>query len=107
MMPGLTRKELDGLIVSFGSPIGADGDTLAQVLGPESSRLQPDLGAWPLHRELYPVGLDAGQRGTRRCGGVSRSVSFSGMRRPVMGGGGDREGRAKPVADMARTRCSA
>ena len=30
---GLIRKELDGLIVSFGSPIGADGDTLAQVLG--------------------------------------------------------------------------
>src|ERR1700685_297633 len=30
---GLTREELDGLIVSFGSPIGADGDTLAQVLG--------------------------------------------------------------------------
>src|SRR5258708_37849432 len=30
---GLSRNELDGLIVSFGSPIGADGDTLAQVLG--------------------------------------------------------------------------
>src|SRR5208283_3243012 len=30
---GLTRRDLDGLIVSFGSPIGADGDTLAQVLG--------------------------------------------------------------------------
>ncbi|HJU10443.1 MAG TPA: hypothetical protein VJ728_06190, partial [Candidatus Binataceae bacterium] len=30
---GLARDELDGLIVSFGSPIGADGDTLAQVLG--------------------------------------------------------------------------
>src|SRR4051794_10872861 len=30
---GLGRTELDGLIVSFGSPIGVDGDTLAQVLG--------------------------------------------------------------------------
>src|SRR5712675_610690 len=30
---GLSRNDLDGLIVSFGSPIGADGDTLAQVLG--------------------------------------------------------------------------
>src|SRR3984957_12846209 len=30
---GLARKDLDGLIVSFGSAIGADGDTLAQVLG--------------------------------------------------------------------------
>ena len=30
---GLRRDDLDGLIVSFGSPIGADGDTLAQLLG--------------------------------------------------------------------------
>src|SRR5713226_9799531 len=30
---GLKREELDGLIVSFGSPIGVDGDSLAQVLG--------------------------------------------------------------------------
>src|ERR1700733_8363209 len=30
---GLAREALDGLIVSFGSPIGADADTLAQVLG--------------------------------------------------------------------------
>src|SRR5215472_12958656 len=30
---GLVRGDLDGLIVSFGSPIGVDGDTLAQVLG--------------------------------------------------------------------------
>ncbi|MGH7933515.1 MAG: thiolase C-terminal domain-containing protein, partial [Candidatus Binataceae bacterium] len=30
---GLSRGDLDGLITSFGSPIGADGDTLAQVLG--------------------------------------------------------------------------
>src|SRR5271170_5029385 len=30
---GLTREELDGMIVSFGSPIGADGDTIAAMLG--------------------------------------------------------------------------
>src|SRR5260370_8160263 len=30
---GLQRKQLDGLIVSFGSPIGTDGDQLASVLG--------------------------------------------------------------------------
>src|SRR5580658_10460327 len=30
---GLARTELDGLVVTFGSPIGADADTLAQVLG--------------------------------------------------------------------------
>ena len=30
---GLKREDLDGMIVSFGSPVGADGDSLAQVLG--------------------------------------------------------------------------
>src|SRR5580658_1490677 len=30
---GLARTGLDGLVVTFGSPIGADADTLAQVLG--------------------------------------------------------------------------
>src|SRR5260370_33199982 len=30
---GLQRKQLDGLIGSFGSPIGTDGDQLAPVLG--------------------------------------------------------------------------
>ena len=30
---GLERDDLDGLIVSFGTPIGADADTLAYALG--------------------------------------------------------------------------
>ena len=30
---GLGRDDLDGLIVSFGSPLGADVDTLAPLLG--------------------------------------------------------------------------
>ena len=30
---GLARDDLDGLIVSFGTPIGADADTLAYALG--------------------------------------------------------------------------
>lgn len=30
---GLGRDDLDGLIVSFGTPIGADADTLAYALG--------------------------------------------------------------------------
>jgi acetyl-CoA acetyltransferase len=30
---GLTREELDGTIVSFGSAIGADSDIIAQLLG--------------------------------------------------------------------------
>jgi NADPH:quinone reductase-like Zn-dependent oxidoreductase len=29
----LARQELDGMIVSFGSPSGADGDTVALLLG--------------------------------------------------------------------------
>ena len=59
---GLKRADLDGLIVSFGSPIGADGDTIALVLGLQSARLQSNLGAWPLHRELHPMGRDDRQR---------------------------------------------
>ena len=30
---GLGRDDLDGLVVSFGTPIGADADTLAYALG--------------------------------------------------------------------------
>ncbi|HKA53423.1 MAG TPA: hypothetical protein VKJ47_07145, partial [Candidatus Binatia bacterium] len=30
---GMGRDDLDGLIVSFGTPIGADADTLAYALG--------------------------------------------------------------------------
>src|SRR5580693_3766557 len=89
---GLTRRELDGLIVSFGSPIGADGDTLAQVLG---LNLRAYNQTWAHGRftasciQWAAMLVNAGLANAVAC---LASVSFSGMRRPMMGGGGDREG---------------
>jgi acetyl-CoA acetyltransferase len=89
---GLTRKELDGMIVSFGSPIGADADTLAQVLG---LNLRAYNQTWA-HGRFTASGIqwaalmvNAGLADAVAC---LATVSFSGMRRPTMGGGGDREG---------------
>jgi acetyl-CoA acetyltransferase len=89
---GLTRGDLDGLIVSFGSPIGADGDTLAQVLG---LNLRAYNQTWAHGRftasciQWAAMIVNAGLANAVAC---LASVSFSGMRRPMMGGGGDREG---------------
>jgi len=89
---GILRKDLDGLIVSFGSPIGADGDTLAQVLG---LNLRAYNQTWAHGRftasciQWAAMLVNAGLADAVAC---LASVSFSGMRRPMMGGGGDREG---------------
>ncbi len=89
---GLARSDLDGLIVSFGSPIGADGDTLAQVLG---LNLRAYNQTWAHGRftassiQWAAMLVNAGLADAVAC---LASVSFSGMRRPMMGGGGDREG---------------
>ena len=89
---GLAREDLDGLIVSFGSPIGADGDTLAQVLG---LNLRAYNQTWAHGRftasciQWAAMIVNAGLADAVAC---LASVSFSGMRRPMMGGGGDREG---------------
>jgi acetyl-CoA acetyltransferase len=89
---GLARKDLDGLIVSFGSPIGADGDTLAQVLG---LNLRAYNQTWAHGRftasciQWAAMLVNAGLADVVAC---LASVSVSGMRGPVMGGGGDREG---------------
>ena len=89
---GLSRDDLDGLIVSFGSPIGADGDTLAQVLG---LNLRAYNQTWAHGRftasciQWAAMLVNAGLANAVAC---LASVSFSGMRRPMMGGGGDREG---------------
>jgi acetyl-CoA acetyltransferase len=89
---GLSRSELDGLIVSFGSPIGADGDTLAQVLG---LNLRAYNQTWAHGRftasciQWAAMMVNAGLANAVAC---MASVSFSGLRRPTMGGGGDREG---------------
>ena len=89
---GLVRGDLDGLIVSFGSPIGADGDTLAQVLG---LNLRAFNQTWAHGRftasciQWAAMLVNAGLANAVAC---LASVSFSGMRRPMMGGGGDSEG---------------
>jgi acetyl-CoA acetyltransferase len=89
---GLNRFELDGLIVSFGSPIGADGDTVAQVLG---LNLRAYNQTWAHGRftasciQWAAMMVNAGLANAVAC---MASVSFSGLRHPMMGGGGDREG---------------
>ncbi len=89
---GLARRELDGMIVSFGSPIGADGDTLAQVLG---LRLRTYNQTWAHGRftasciQWAAMIVNAGLANAVAC---LAAVSFSGLRRPMMGGSGDREG---------------
>lgn len=89
---GLTRERLDGLIVSFGSPIGADADTIAQVLG---LNLRAYSQTWAHGRftgsciQWAALMVNAGLADAVAC---LASVSFSGMRRPMMGGGGDAEG---------------
>jgi len=89
---GLGRDELDGLIVSFGSPIGADGDTLAQALG---LNLRAYNQTWAHGRftasciQWAALIVNAGLANAVAC---LASVSFSGMRRPMMGGAGDKEG---------------
>jgi len=89
---GLARDELDGMIVSFGSPIGADADTLAQVLG---LNLRAYNQTWAHGRftascvQWAALMVNAGLANAIAC---LATVSFSGMKRPMMGGGGDREG---------------
>ena len=89
---GLARPDLDGMIVSFGSPIGVDGDTLAQVLG---LRLRTYNQTWAHGRftasciQWAAMIVNAGLANAVAC---LAAVSFSGLRRPMMGGSGDREG---------------
>jgi acetyl-CoA acetyltransferase len=89
---GLQREELNGLIVSFGSPLGADGDQLASVLG---LNLRCYNQTWAHGRftascvQWAAMAVSAGLADTVAC---LAAVSFSGIRRPKMGGSGDREG---------------
>lgn len=89
---GLRREELDGMIVSFGSPIGADGDSIAQGLG---LKLRAANQTWAHGRftasciQWAAMIVNAGLADAVAC---LASVSFSGMRRPMMGGASDREG---------------
>ncbi len=89
---GLQREQLNGLIVSFGSPLGTDGDQLASVLG---LNLRCYNQTWAHGRftasciQWAAMAVNAGLADAIAC---LAAVSFSGMRRPKMGGAGDREG---------------
>lgn len=89
---GLTRDDLDGLIVSFGTPIGADADTLAYALG---LKLRMYNQTWAHGRftatciQNAAMAVSAGLANHVAC---LASISFSGFRKPMMGGAGDSEG---------------
>jgi len=89
---GLARGDLDGLAVSFGSPIGADGDSIAPLLG---LNLRAFTQTWAHGRftasciQWAAMVVSAGMANAVAC---LASVSFSGIKRPRMGGSGDREG---------------
>jgi acetyl-CoA acetyltransferase len=89
---GLVREDLDGLAVSFGSPIGADGDSIAPLLG---LNLRAFTQTWAHGRltasciQWAAMMVSAGMATAVAC---LASVSFSEIRRPKMGGSGDREG---------------
>src|SRR5271154_823742 len=89
---GLKSSELVGMKVSFVSPIGADGDTIAAVLG---LNLRSCNQTWAHGRftascvQWAAMIVNAGFANAVAC---LASVSFSGVRRPMMGGASDKEG---------------
>jgi acetyl-CoA acetyltransferase len=89
---GLSRDDVDGLIVSFGTPIGVDADTLAYTLG---LKLRMYNQTWAHGRftasciQWAAMAVHAGLANAVAC---LAAVSFSGVRRPMMGGAGDTEG---------------
>ena len=89
---GLGRDDLDGLIVSFGTPVGADADTLAYALG---LKLKMYNQTWAHGRftasclQWAAMAVNAGLANAVAC---LAAISFSGFRRPMMGGSGDSEG---------------
>src|SRR5262245_4999646 len=89
---GLKKDDLDGVIVSFGTPIGADADTLAYALG---LKLRMYNQTWAHGRftatciQNAAMAVSAGLANHVAC---LASISFSGFRKPMMGGAGDSEG---------------
>src|SRR5271167_4536632 len=87
---GLARDDLDGMAVSFGSPMGADGDSLAPMLG---LNLRAFTQTWAHGRftasciQWAAMMVSAGFASAVACLG---SWSLSHIRRPKFGGAGDR-----------------
>lgn len=89
---GLGRDDLDGLIVSFGSPIGADADTLAYALG---LKIRAYNQTWAHGRftassiQWAGMMVSAGLADVVAC---LAAISFSAFQKPMMGGVSDAEG---------------
>jgi acetyl-CoA acetyltransferase len=89
---GLTKNDIDGMAVTFGTPLGADADTLAFTLGLE---LRAYTQTWAHGRftgsalQWAAMTVAAGLADVVAC---LAAVSFTGVRRLRVGGGGDREG---------------
>ena len=89
---GLGRDDLDGLIVSFGSPIGADADTLAYALG---LNIRAYNQTWAHGRftassiQWASMMVSAGLADVVAC---LAAISFSAFQKPMMGGVSDAEG---------------
>ena len=104
---GLERDDLDGLIVSFGTPIGADADTLAYALG---LKLRAYNQTWAHGRftassiQWAALMVSTGMANVVAC---MASISFSGYRKPMMGGAETPRVGGRPAAGTAKTRCSA
>src|SRR5207245_5494913 len=73
-------------------PIGADADTLAQVLGLNIAAYSQTWAHGRFTASCIQWAAMAVNAGLAKAVACLASVSFSGLRRPMMGGAGDREG---------------
>jgi acetyl-CoA acetyltransferase len=89
---GLERDDLDGLIVSFGTPIGADADTLAHALGLKLKLYNQTWAHGRFTASCIQWAAMAASAGLASAIACLAAVSFSGYRKPMMGGAGDSEG---------------
>jgi acetyl-CoA acetyltransferase len=89
---GLGRDDLDGLIVSFGTPIGADADTLAYALGLKLKMYNQTWAHGRFTASCIQWAAMAVNTGLANAVACLAAISFSGFRRPMMGGSGDNEG---------------
>jgi acetyl-CoA acetyltransferase len=89
---GLGRDDLDGLIVSFGTPIGADADTLAYALGLKLKMYNQTWAHGRFTASCLQWAALAVNGGLAKAVACLAAISFSGFRRPMMGGSGDSEG---------------
>lgn len=89
---GLNKNDLDGLIASFGTPIGADADTLAYALGLKLRLYNQTWAHGRFTASCLQWAAMAVKSGLANYVACLASISFSGFRKPMMGGASDSEG---------------